>query len=102
MGCASKVSGINVVELSRRLKLSLSGISLSVKRGERISSHCVQFFFIFRDLIVGIMMEQANKKRKRAAHAFERSSIESRKIIFEGKKASMITMVKKETAAPVR
>jgi hypothetical protein len=28
--------GINMAELSRRLKLSLSGISLSVKQGERI------------------------------------------------------------------
>lgn len=28
--------GINMAELSRRLKLSLSGVSLSVKRGERI------------------------------------------------------------------
>ena len=28
--------GINTAELSRRLKLSLSGVSLSVKRGERI------------------------------------------------------------------
>jgi len=28
--------GINMAELSRRFKLSLSGISLSVKRGERI------------------------------------------------------------------
>ena len=28
--------GINMAELSRRLNLSLSGISLSVKRGERI------------------------------------------------------------------
>ena len=29
--------GISMAELSRRLKLSLSGISLSVKRGERIA-----------------------------------------------------------------
>ncbi|MBU4343966.1 MAG: transposase, partial [Proteobacteria bacterium] len=28
--------GINMAELSRRLNLSLSGVSLSVKRGERI------------------------------------------------------------------
>ncbi len=28
--------GLTLAELSRRLKLSLSGISLSVKRGERI------------------------------------------------------------------
>ena len=29
--------GISMAELSRRLKLSLSGVSLSVKRGERIA-----------------------------------------------------------------
>ena len=29
--------GINIAELSRRLKLFLSGVSLSVKRGERIA-----------------------------------------------------------------
>jgi len=29
-------SGTSLAELSRRLKLSLSGVSLSVKRGERI------------------------------------------------------------------
>jgi predicted DNA-binding protein YlxM (UPF0122 family) len=28
--------GINMAELARRLNLSLSGVSLSVKRGERI------------------------------------------------------------------
>ena len=30
--------GINMAELSRRLKLSLSGVSLSVKRWEKISA----------------------------------------------------------------
>ena len=30
--------GINMAELSRRLKLSLSGVSLSVKRGEKIAT----------------------------------------------------------------
>jgi len=29
--------GINMAQLSRRLKLSLSGVSLSVKRGEKIA-----------------------------------------------------------------
>ena len=29
--------GINMAELSRRLKLSLSGVSLSVNRGEKIA-----------------------------------------------------------------
>jgi hypothetical protein len=35
--CYWAVLGINMAELSRRLKLSLSGVSLSVKRGEKIA-----------------------------------------------------------------
>jgi len=35
--CAVRDLGISMAESSRRLKLSLSGVSLSVKRGERIA-----------------------------------------------------------------